>query len=199
MNQKHHYPDRGRAGRRVWITFFLFCLLATGFMQAANKAFAQTTVTASFKNATLSEILWEIQRQTDFTFVYSTSDVKQVQVRSLNVNNEKIADVLEKCLKDSGLTYSEHEGVITIRKAEERAAAAPQRKFTFKGNIVDESGEPVIGANIVVKGTTTGTTSDIEGNFSLDTDKQQVVLVISFVGYTRQEVKASAGKVIRVT
>ena len=62
---------------------YFFCIITTGFMQAANKVFAQATVTASFKNATLSEILWEIQRQTDFTFVYSTNDVKQIKVQNL--------------------------------------------------------------------------------------------------------------------
>lgn len=87
--QKHNYTNHGKSSKRLWITFLFFCIITTGFMQAANKVFAQATVTASFKNATLSEILWEIQRQTDFTFVYSTNDVKQIKVQNLNVNNEK--------------------------------------------------------------------------------------------------------------
>lgn len=98
MDKKHNYTNHGKSSKRLWITFLFFCIITTGFMQAANKVFAQATVTASFKNATLSEILWEIQRQTDFTFVYSTNDVKQIKVQNLNVNNEKIANVLDKCL-----------------------------------------------------------------------------------------------------
>ena len=104
MDKKHNYTNHGKSSKRLWITFLFFCIITTGFMQAANKVFAQATVTASFKNATLSEILWEIQRQTDFTFVYSTNDVKQIKVQNLNVNNEKIANVLDKCLMNSGLT-----------------------------------------------------------------------------------------------
>ena len=73
MDKKHNYTNHGKSSKRLWITFLFFCIITTGFMQAANKVFAQATVTASFKNATLSEILWEIQRQTDFTFVYNKS------------------------------------------------------------------------------------------------------------------------------
>ena len=122
MDKKHNYTNHGKSSKRLWITFLFFCIITTGFMQAANKVFAQATVTASFKNATLSEILWEIQRQTDFTFVYSTNDVKQIKVQNLNVNNEKIANVLDKCLMNSGLTYSVHNGVIAIKQIEEKEA-----------------------------------------------------------------------------
>lgn len=198
MDKRHHYTNCGKSSKRLWITFLFFCILATGFMQAANKVFAQTTVTATFKNATLSEVLWEIQRQTDFTFVYSTNDVKQIKVQSLDVNNEKIANVLDKCLKDSGLTYSVHNGVIAIKQAEEKAIAAPQQKTTLSGTILDETGQPIIGANILVKGTTNGTTTDMEGHFSLDVDRTPATLIISYIGYSKQEIKATAGKLIRV-
>ena len=131
MDKKHNYTNHGKSSKRLWITFLFFCIITTGFMQAANKVFAQATVTASFKNATLSEILWEIQRQTDFTFVYSTNDVKQIKVQNLNVNNEKIANVLDKCLMNSGLTYSVHNGVIAIKQIEEKKSAVPQQKTTL--------------------------------------------------------------------
>ena len=163
MDKKHNYTNHGKSSKRLWITFLFFCIITTGFMQAANKVFAQATVTASFKNATLSEILWEIQRQTDFTFVYSTNDVKQIKVQNLNVNNEKIANVLDKCLMNSGLTYSVHNGVIAIKQIEEKESAVPQQKTTLTGTVLDETGEPIIGANILVKGTTNGTTTDLDG------------------------------------
>lgn len=55
MDKKHNYTNHGKSSKRLWITFLFFCIITTGFMQAANKVFAQATVTASFKNATLSE------------------------------------------------------------------------------------------------------------------------------------------------
>ena len=198
MDKKHNYTNHGKSSKRLWITFLFFCIITTGFMQAANKVFAQATVTASFKNATLSEILWEIQRQTDFTFVYSTNDVKQIKVQNLNVNNEKIANVLDKCLMNSGLTYSVHNGVIAIKQIEEKESAVPQQKTTLTGTVLDETGEPIIGANILVKGTTNGTTTDLDGHFSLDIDRIPATLIISYIGYAKQEIKATAGKILKV-
>ena len=58
-----------------------------------------------YKRQTVSDVLWEIQRQTDFTFIYSTNDLKNVKVRNLRVTNGKIAAVLDECLKNSGLAY----------------------------------------------------------------------------------------------
>lgn len=200
MDKKHNYTKFGESSKRMWITFLLFSFIATGFMQASTNAFAQSTVTATFKNATLSEVLWEIQRQTDFTFVYSTNDVRQVKVQSLNVNNEKIANVLDKCLKNSGLTYDVHNGVIAIKPFNEtKKTEAPQQMVKINGTIVDETGEGVIGANIVVKGSTNGTTTDMDGHFSLEVDHSPVTLVISYIGYAKQEVKAVAGKNIKIT
>lgn len=199
MNKKGHKNQAERSSRRLWITLLFFCFTVTGFMQAANAVFAQTTVTATFKNATLSEVLWEVQRQTDFTFVYSTEEVKNVKVEKLIVNHEKIANVLDKCLKGSGLTYTVHDGVIAIKpvsKVEEMAA--PQQKTKLNGTVVDETGEAIIGANVIVKGTTNGCTTDLDGHFTLDVDHLPVTLMVSYIGYTRQEIKVTSAKTIKV-
>ena len=70
---------------------------------------------------------------------------------------------------------------------------ATQQKGIITGRIVDETGEPVVGANIVVKGTTTGTTTDLEGRFSLTVEGPNVTLVVSYVGYEQMELPAVAG------
>ncbi|SHJ24249.1 TonB-dependent receptor [Bacteroides stercorirosoris] len=200
MNKKDYCNKHERSSKRLWITFLFFCFIVTGFMQAANTAFAQTTVTATFKKATLSEVLWEVQRQTDFTFVYSTKDVEGINVQNLNVSNEKIAVVLEKCLKDSGLTYSVHNGVIAIKPIvnEVKEVAAPQQKTKVSGAVIDETGEPIIGANVVVKGTTNGGTTDLDGRFFLEVDHLPVTLIVSYIGYVRQEIKVTSGKMLKV-
>ena len=199
MNKKGHKNQAERSSRRLWITLLFFCFTVTGFMQAANAVFAQTTVTATFKNATLSEVLWEVQRQTDFTFVYSTEEVKNVKVEKLIVNHEKIANVLDKCLKDSGLTYTVHDGVIAIKPASKvEEAATPQQKTKLNGTVVDETGEAIIGANVIVKGTTNGCTTDLDGHFTLDVDHLPATLMVYYIGYTRQEIKVTSAKTIKV-
>ena len=184
----------------MWITFLFFSFMMIGFVQAANTAFAQTTVTVNVKDATLSDVLWEIQRQTDFTFIYSTNDVRKVKVHSLNVKNEKIAAVLDECLKNSGLAYTVKDGAIAIRPVNEvrGVAAVEQQKYTVTGTVIDETGESVIGANVLVKGTTNGQTTDLDGHFSIQVEQAAVTLVVSYVGYVRQEVKATAGRMVKV-
>lgn len=200
MTKKQNYTSSWEGSKRMWITFLFFSFMMIGFVQAANTAFAQTTVTVNVKDATLSDVLWEIQRQTDFTFIYSTNDVRKVKVHSLNVKNEKIAAVLDECLKNSGLAYTVKDGAIAIRPVNEvrGVAAVEQQKYTVTGTVIDETGESVIGANVLVKGTTNGQTTDLNGHFSIQVEQAAVTLVVSYVGYVRQEVKATAGRMVKV-
>lgn len=69
MTKEQSYTRFWEGSKRMWITFLFFSFIMIGFVQAANTAFAQTTVTVNVQDATLSDVLWEIQRQTDFTFL----------------------------------------------------------------------------------------------------------------------------------
>lgn len=199
MTKEQNYTRFWEGSKRMWITFLFFSFIMIGFVQAANTAFAQATVTVNLKDATLSDVLWEIQRQTDFTFIYSTNDVKKVKVQNLSVKNEKISAVLDECLKNSGLAYTVKDGAIAIRPANEvKTVAAVEQENIISGTVVDETGEPVIGANVLVKGTTNGQITDLNGRFSINAERSSVTLVVSYVGYVRQEVKAMAGKLVRV-
>ena len=82
--------------------------------------------------------------------------------------------------------------------APETATLTQQQKHTVSGTVIDEMGEPIIGANILVKGTATGTTTDFDGHFSLEAGGGQVTLVISYIGYKRLEVTATAGQPLNV-
>jgi len=79
-------------------------------------------------------------------------------------------------------------------RAPEMATLTQHQKRTVVGTVIDETGEPVIGANILVKGTATGTTTDLDGHFSIEAEGSQVTLVISYIGYKRLEVSATAGQ-----
>ena len=82
--------------------------------------------------------------------------------------------------------------------APETATLTQQQKHTVSGTVIDEMGEPIIGANILVKGTATGTTTDLDGHFSLEAGGGQVTLVISYIGYKRLEVTATVGQPLNV-
>ena len=184
MEKLRNVARFGKYGKRLCMMFLFLCITTSGLMRAS--IFAQTTVTAKFRNVTLNEVLWEIQKQTDFTFIYSTNDAKKVRVENLDVKNELISEVLNKCLRNSGLTYTVHDGVIAIRKAEPvRTETVAREKYTITGKVIEDSGEPIIGANVIVKGTTNGVITDIDGNFVLNNAKG--TLVISYIGYKTVE------------
>lgn len=87
---------------------------------------------------------------------------------------------------------------LSLLKKAPQPTAAPQEKYTIIGKVTEESGEPIIGANIVVKGTTNGTVTDLDGNFSLEVNGKKVTVVISYIGFTSQEMTVSAGKPLQI-
>ena len=201
MNRKNVNAAK-RTGKRFWMTLLALGFIAIGFVQAAELAFAQATVTARFKNVTLDEVLWEMQKQTNLTFIYSTEEAKQVRIKDMDVNNEKVSVVLDRCLRNSGLMYTVHNGAVVIKPNHdaEGKVDATQQKVELKGVVTDaELNEPVIGANVVVMGTGKGTVTDLNGRFVLQVDKLPVTLSVSFVGYQREEVKVSTGQMLKIT
>ena len=168
-----------------------FLLLVCVFCTFAENTHSQNArVSINKKNVQLETVLNEIEHQTDYLFIYNN----QVNVNkkvSLKAKNQPVSKVLEELLADSGITYSVEGNHIVLGK--QTMAAATQQSSTIRGKVIDTNGDPVIGANIVEKGTTNGTTTDVEGNFSINA-KSGSTLVITFIGYVREEVKANAGR-----
>lgn len=168
-----------------------FLLLVCVFCTFAENTHSQNArVSINKKNVQLETVLNEIEHQTDYLFIYNN----QVNVNkkvSLKAKNQPVSKVLEELLADSGITYSVEGNHIVLGK--QTMATAPQQSSTIRGKVIDTNGDPVIGANIVEKGTTNGTTTDVEGNFSINA-KSGSTLVITFIGYVREEVKANAGR-----
>ena len=168
-----------------------FLLLVCVFCTFAENTHSQNArVSINKKNVQLETVLNEIEHQTDYLFIYNN----QVNVNkkvSLKAKNQPVSKVLEELLADSGITYSVEGNHIVLGK--QTMAAAPQQSSTIRGKVIDTNGDPVIGANIVEKGTTNGTTTDVEGNISINA-KSGSTLVITFIGYVREEVKANAGR-----
>lgn len=184
------------------VSYFLLFFLFSGFVQAKNNNLAAQTVTAKFENTTLIEIIWELQKQTDFTFIYSTNDVQRVSVDKVNAENATVTDILDQCMENSGLTYTVHNGVIAIKKAEEKnqmPSVSRQTKETVTGIVVDDTGEPLLGVNIVIKGTTLGAVTDLDGKFSIEVDRAtKSTLVLSYIGFTQTEVSPTFGAPMRI-
>lgn len=168
------------------LAFALFFLFNWGLVQA--KDLSAQTITAVFRNTTLNDVIWELKKQTGFTFVYNTNDVQSIQIKYLEFFKKPVKDVLEVCLRNTNLTYQIADGDIIIR----RMASLPGQTYTIKGRVVDDTGESIIGANIMIEETKKGTITNVDGDFILEVDRPVATLQITYIGYVRQEVKVSA-------
>ena len=175
-----------------------FLLLVCVFCSFAENTHSQNArVSISKRNAQLDEVLSEIENQTDYLFIYNN----QVDVNrrvSVKVKNQPVSAVLSDILKNSGVNYAMEGTHIVLTKTDETAvAAAQQQARKIDGTILDSNGDPIIGANVVVKVTTNGTVTDINGEFSIEAEAGST-LNISYIGYLTKEMPVGNETNIRV-
>lgn len=166
---------------KLTASFLLLCSCLT----FANHANSQNTkISLNKVRVQLEDVLNEIESQTDYLFV-SNRNVDLSRQVSVRASNKPVREVLEEVLKNTGLTFT-MEGVnIILSQKEENIVEIQQQEKKVSGKIVDQDGEPVVGANIVERGTTNGVISDLDGNFSLSV-RDNAELQISYIGYVDQ-------------
>lgn len=186
---------------RITLFFLLFGILLS---QAAGSYYIGTELKLQFKSTSIKEICEEIEKKSDFRFIYSGNAKKIINKKiDLAVNSQDINKVLDVIISDTDLKYRILDNQVVLyceeiknnSKENDKVVSEfiiQQQKKQITGKIVDENGDPIIGANIVEKSTTNGTVTDVEGNFSL-TVENDVVLHISYIGYLPQEIN-TAGK-----
>ncbi len=126
--------------------------------------------------------------------MYDNTDINDKQLISVNERNQPIEKVLATVLKDKGIKFEIQSFQIILSKTNTIVSTENRQQVrkNITGRILDEKGEPVIGANIVEKGTTNGTVTDVEGNFTLNVEENAAIHV-SYIGYLPQDI-TSAGK-----
>ena len=126
-------------------------------------------VSINKQNSSIIEILREIEKSSEFTFFFNDNRVNVNKTVSVNAQNATLEDVLDQVLKNTGYKYQIIDRQVLIKVSDNLLlSGVQQNKKTVTGVILDESGLPVIGANVVEKGTTNGTITDAEGRFSLN-------------------------------
>ena len=163
----------------------LFLLFVCVCQLMAEEAGAQNIeIKISQNSMTIKQLVKEIETQTDYLVVFRDQDVDVNKVVSFRKKSAKISDYLEQVAESTGIGYRFENNYITLVQ---KSQSVTQNKKKISGKIVDSTGEPVIGANIVEKGTTNGTITDLNGNFTLEVSSKSILLV-SYIGYAPQEV-----------
>lgn len=177
-----------------------FLWLTCGLRLSATAAQTlNSLITINQSNAELLNIMSDIEQQSDFLFVYN-KDVDVHRNASLNVENQPLGNVLSSLFGDMGIRYSVEGSYIMLSPARKAEARVVQQAITVTGKVMDGAfNEPMPGVAIQVQGTTTGTVTDLDGNFTLEVPSADAVLIFSFVGYKTQNVTVGSQRTINVT
>ncbi|MCF0255144.1 MAG: TonB-dependent receptor [Bacteroides heparinolyticus] len=174
-----------------------FLLMVCVFYSYAGHVYSQNArINIRMSNVKLDKILNEIENQTDYLFIYN-NQVDINRKTSVKANNEAVAQVLDRILSGTGINYQLEGTHIILTTKEVNESNALQQRRTISGTVTDINGEPIIGANIRIKGTTIGTITDIDGNFTIGAETKSVI-EISYIGYLTQEITINNQKEIRV-
>lgn len=172
----------------------VFIMTSISLVQATNSYAQKAMVSLDVRNQTVKEVLDEIEDQSEFTFFFNNRHLDLQRRVSVSEKKSDIFKVLDRVFAGTNVSYSVLDKKI-ILSAEREVLQQVGKKIT--GVVVDKNGEPVIGANVVVKGTTNGTITDVDGKYALEVS-DGAVLQVSYIGYNPAEVKVGKENMIRV-
>ena len=173
--------------------------LCMAFAIAAVPVQAQVkNITLKASNTPVSTVMQQIEEQSGYTFFYNTKDIPLDRNVTLSVANKDIRAALDELFRNTNVSYSIDNKSIILSA---RGGAQPQQASQITGRIVDKNGVPVIGATIMISGTTQGTTSGVDGTFALQSNVSPagMILDVSFIGYKPQRISVNNRTSLSVT
>jgi len=179
-------------------SFFLLISVITVW---AGKTYSQTkTLNLNMERTTVKEVLSEIERQSEFYFMYSGKYVDVAREVTVHVEDQKIEAVLNMLFSGTDVSYSINDRFIVLTTPEiiKNGTLTVVQQKTVSGTVTDLSGTPLPGVTVIVKGTAKGTVTDTNGNYMLDNIPGGAVLVFSFVGMKSQEIIVGNQSVINI-
>lgn len=174
-------------------------LLLTTALQVAATGYSQT-VTLKEKNASLEKVFKSIQQQTGYDFWFESALLKKAGPPQIDLNKASLTEALDAALKNGPLTYEIVGRIIVIK---EKATTPAPRTFnvvyiTVKGKVIDDkTGEPIVGASVMIKGSQRGTSTNKQGEFTI-TAIDGNRLIVSFVGYETKDQLVKDGETVTV-
>lgn len=174
-------------------TLFLFVCIFASYASDISSQTAKVNITNA--RMTIGSFIKQVEKETGYMFVYNKGEVDASKTVSLQKGRNTVVDCLDEIFVGSGITYVFEDDYIVLTKHKKQANAVVQQSGkVIQGVITDETGLSVIGANVVVKGTTIGTVTDMDGKFSLEVPSDEAVLVVSYIGYIEQQIPVKKQK-----
>lgn len=180
----------------------ILCLIfGIGFCYSNDSYSQSTRISLNLNNKTVKQVLAEIEKNSEFVFFYQDDVLDTNRKVSVDANNKTIADILDQVFSATDNTYFVSDRSIYIIKEAPKAVIetiAQQQKVRITGSVHDVSGESIIGANIIEKGTSNGTVTDLDGKFTLNVDNN-AILQVSYIGFHTMEVPTAGRTSIDIT
>lgn len=170
---------------RVW-AILLFC----GFSSLHAASFSQVKkISLDVSDVNLLNVLSILKERAGYNFLFSSSDISLIDGISLHVEDQTVTEILDKCLTGTNLSYELNKNVIVLKKSDKIYLPQVVKKIKITGVVKNKDGENIPGVAIILKGTSIGTSSDVNGEFSFEIpESKNVVFVFSFVGMKTREI-----------
>jgi TonB-linked SusC/RagA family outer membrane protein len=170
----------------------------------ANTTYSQTAkLSLHMENTAIEDILSTIEKESQFYFTYSVNEIDAKKKVSVDAEEASIESILGQIFANGDVKFVIRDKHIALYRPGKSDAAAlavkQQRTITVSGNVKDNTGQPVVGGTVVLKGTATGMATDIDGNYTLRDLPEDAVLVYSYIGMQSQEVRIAGRTVVNVT
>ena len=181
--------------RIMRLTFIALFVFSFSLLASVHSQTMRININAN--NESTHSILEQIEQQTDYLFIYNTNEIDLNRKASVHAQDQTVMDVLSQIFRNTNIGYAIEGSNIMLMKKDEKAEQQ-QDNNKVSGTITDKSGEPIIGANVVIKGTTNGTITDIDGNFDLSVPSN-ATLQVSYIGYNTQDVPVGNKSFLNIT
>jgi len=187
--------------RIMKLTMILFF---AGLMHVSASVYSQATrLNVNARNERIADVLKQIESQSDFRFFYQNEQVNVDRTVTVDVNNETVEEILDDLFEGTNVTYKlfEDKLILLTLKGDKKTSLNDFRdqQQPISGKVSDSNGEPLPGVTVVIKGTTVGTITDIDGKYSIPNVPADATLQFSFVGMKTQEIALNGQSVINVS
>jgi TonB-linked SusC/RagA family outer membrane protein len=194
-------PDK-EIVRKIWMTMRLIVLLLfVSLMHVSASVYSQKTkLNIKVENATLQQVFKALQDQSEFDFFYKNEQIPADTRVSVALQNETVEVILNQVLNGTGLSYHVLDKDIVISSKEiANNANTQQQQNVIKGKVTDQTGAPLPGASVIVKGTTNGAVTNADGLYTLANVPSNGTIVFSFIGMKTQEIQVGGKTVFNVS
>lgn len=191
LNQEYKWHKKTYKIMRNTIICMLLSIISASATVSAQK---NNSISINIQNGTIYDIVAEIEKQSDFMFFYKSDDIENINRITINAKNKPISDILNIITSQTDLGYKiENQHILLAKKTSPALQQIP-----ITGVVTDEAGEPLYGVNVLIKGSSTGVVTDLDGKYNISVPGENAILIFSYIGYESQQITIGSKHTINI-